>query len=49
MSAKSDTRPEWWGSFRLGGVSTLPMILFRIVLKRWLPIHFAMGLVGFES
>jgi hypothetical protein len=47
MIAKSEARQAWGGSFWVGGVSTLLMLLFGFVLKRWLPLHFAMGIAGF--
>jgi len=45
MTTESEVRQvSWWSSFWLGGVSTLLMMSLGFVLKRWLPLHFAMGM-----
>jgi hypothetical protein len=48
MTTESEVRQApWWSSFWLGGLGTLLMMSFGFVLKRWLPLHFAMGIGGF--
>ena len=47
MATKSEVRQApAWSSFWLGGVGTLLMLSGGFVLKRWLPLHFAMGIGG---
>jgi len=48
MKAESAVQHEsWWRSFWLGAVGTPLMLSLGWVLKRWLPLHFAMGIGGF--
>jgi len=50
MTKESEVRLEpWWRSFWLGAVGGLLMMLFGLLLKRWLPLHFAMGIGGFAA
>ena len=37
----------WRSSFWLGGMGTVLMMSLGFGLKRWLPLHFAMGIGGF--
>jgi len=48
MTKESELRqPSWWKSFWLGGAGAFVMMSLGLVLKRWLPLHFAMGIGGF--
>jgi len=47
MTRESEVRQARWSSFWLGGVSTALMLSLGFGLKRWLPLHFAMGIGGF--
>jgi len=48
MTKESEVQQaSWWSSFWLGAVGTCLMMSLGWVLKRWLPLHFAMGIGGF--
>jgi hypothetical protein len=50
MTTESEVRQEpWWRNAWPGAVGVLLMMLFGLVLKRWLPLHFAMGIGGFAA
>jgi fructose-specific phosphotransferase system IIC component len=42
-------RRPWWRNAWPGAVGVLLMMLFGLVLERWLPLHFAMGIGGFAA
>ena len=47
MTTEAEVRHVRWSGFLLGGVSTGLMMSLGFGLKRWLPLHFAMGIGGF--
>lgn len=47
MTTESNVRQARLSSLWLGGVSTLLMMSIGFGLKRWMPLHFAMGIGGF--
>jgi hypothetical protein len=48
MSTELEVRQaSWWRSFWLGAAGAFLMLSFGWVLKRWLPLHFAVGIGGF--
>ena len=50
MTSESEVRREsWWRNGWPGAVGGFLMVSFGLVLKRWLPLHFAMGIAGFAT
>ena len=50
MTTESELRqPYWWWNGWPGGLGGLLMMSIGLVLKRWLPLHFAMGIGGFAA
>jgi len=42
-------RQSWWSNSWPGALGGFLMISLGVVLKRWLPLHFAMGIGGFVA
>jgi hypothetical protein len=48
MTAKSENFPwYWWRDGWPGGLGVALMMSLGLIFKRWLPLHFAMGIGGF--
>jgi hypothetical protein len=50
MTTKAEVLPGyWWRNGWPGGLGSLLMMSLGLALKRWLPLHFAMGIGGFAA
>jgi FtsH-binding integral membrane protein len=50
MTTEADVGWEyWWKNGWPGGLASLLMISTGFLLRRWLPLHFAMAIAGFAS
>jgi uncharacterized membrane protein YfcA len=48
-TAVENQQVHWWRDGWPGGLGAVVMILFGVLLKRWLPPHFAMGVGAFVA